>query len=152
MSKSTSAVILPSVASLGPWGDQGWRFSGAMQVVEDGPDFLYAQWPTLDGDEHHGVARFASLTLRDEPSDRAGDIAVMTFALLQVHGWNQLHGWWDGIERRDDLRKVMQEIARSHAGLFKLAVVETRAGAIRPAVIESLRALGFESTLFTSRA
>lgn len=44
MSKSTVAVILTSPARLGPWGDEGWRFTGAMQLVSDGPDWLHAQW------------------------------------------------------------------------------------------------------------
>ena len=71
MTKSTAAVIMVSVAKLPPWGDDGWRFSGAMQLVHDGPDWLYAQWPVLDGAEHHGSDRFATLVLRENARQRA---------------------------------------------------------------------------------
>ena len=77
MTKSTAAVIMVSVAKLPPWGDVGWRFSGAMQLVHDGPDWLYAQWPVLDGAEHHRPDRFATLVLREDVGQRAADIAVM---------------------------------------------------------------------------
>lgn len=149
MSKSTGAVIMPSAAKLGPWGDPGWRFSGAMQLVEKGPDFLYAQWPLLDGAEHHGVAQYASMVLRDEAPDRAADIAVMAFALLQVEEWDDLHPWWGDVDDRAGQQAILETIAARHAGSFKLAVVEMHGGAVGADVLDHLRELGFETTVFT---
>lgn len=145
MSKSTTAVILTSNARLHPWGDDGWRFSGAMQLVHDGPDWLHAQWPTLDGGSTpQPAAEFASLTLRESSPARAADIAVMAFALLGVDEWPLLHPWWDDRNDRDKLLYVLEAIAKQYAGEFKLAVVETRLGSVPDVVVEELRALGFQ--------
>lgn len=150
MSKSTGAVILPSAARLSPWGDDGWRFAGAIQVVEDGPDFLHAEWPVLDGEEGRPVSRFASLVLRDHAVERAADIAVMVIALLQLEDWRSLERWWHGTEVREELHQELRDITAQHAGTFKLAIVETRAGAIAADLIEELSRLGFESTIFAA--
>ena len=148
MSKSTAAVILVSPAHLAPWGDEGWRFSGAMQLVPDGPDWLYAQWPVLDGQPHHGVARFASLVLRDQPTKRAADIAVMALALLQVEEWSRLHSWWESTETRTHMQPLLEKIALQYAGEFKLAVVDTGRRNFNVEIVNELERLGFAVVTF----
>ncbi len=147
MSKSTAAVIMVSAAKLSPWGDEGWRFSGAMQLVHDGPDWLYAQWPVLDGAEHHGSDRFATLVLHEDVGLRAADIAVMTFALLQVPEWPQLMPWWEPSADREALMEVLHGVARQHAQAYKLAVVQT-GSIVRPELIAALAAFGFDIVAF----
>lgn len=147
MSKSTAAVIMVSAAKLPPWGDDGWRIFGAMQLVHDGPDWLYAQWPVLDGAEHRGSDRFAKLVLRDNPSERAADIAVMVFALLQIPEWQGLAPWWGPLTDREALADVLEGVAKLYAGDFKLAVIQTASGVARD-VLEALRTLGFEVVEF----
>jgi hypothetical protein len=149
MSKYTAAVILVSPARLHPWGDDGWRFSGAMQVVHDGPDWLYAQWPVLDGEEHHGSEQYATLVLRDGATEIAEDIVAMAFALLQVPQWKQLMSWWGSPAERKRLTQTLREIAGTYAGQYKLAVVQT-SSKFEDEVFPGLRALGFEVVHFAA--
>lgn len=136
-----------SVAKLPPWGDDGWRFSGVMQLVRNGPDWLYAQWPVLDGEAHHGSDRFATMVLRDDNDGRAADIAVMAFALLQVPQWHGLIPWWDPSADRAAMKPRLMEVAETYAGLNKLAVVQTASG-VTPEVLEALRGFHFEVVEF----
>lgn len=154
LSKFTAAVILPSPATLAPWGDDGWRFAGAMQLVADGPDWLYAQWPSLDGTQSSAAggepARFASLVLRDLPPERAEDIAVMAFALLGVDGWRDLEHWWGVPADRKRHRDHLVEIAGQYAGQYKLAVMVTADSGVAPAMLDYLEDLGFGTKIFTA--
>jgi hypothetical protein len=154
LSKFTAAVILPSPATLAPWGDDGWRFAGAMQLVADGPDWLYAQWPSLDGTESGAAdgepARFASLVLRELPPERAEDIAVMAFALLGVDGWRDLEHWWGDPADRKRHRDQLVAIAGQYAAQYKLAVMVTADTGVAPAVLDYLEDLGFRTELFTA--
>lgn len=149
MSKSTAAVILVSPARVGPWGDPTWRFLGAMQVVYDGPDWLYTQWPELDGEFHHGAAQFASMVLQDSAPQRADDIALMAMALSQVSGWQDLREWWGPTDGRAALRLRLLELIREHARDLKLAVVDTWDGGFDLNVIKELGERGFEVVHFT---
>lgn len=149
MSKSTAAAILVSPSRVGPWGDPTWRFMGAMQVVHDGPDRLYAQWPELDGQEHRGVARFASMVLQDSAARRADDIAVMALALAQVPEWQDLHEWWESTEVRAALRPRLMDRLDDHARDLKLAVVDTWHSGFDREVLEQLGERGFEVVHFT---
>jgi hypothetical protein len=151
MSKSTAAVIMVSPAQLPPWGDEGWRFAGAMQVVQAGPDWLYAQWPVLDGEERHGPDRFASMTLCESAEARAASIAVMAFALLQVPEWRLLIPWWDASSDPDASADVLQGLLEKYAGVFKLAVVQTGCG-VGCDVLDALRSYGFEVVVFAQSA
>lgn len=147
MTKSTAAVIMISVAKLPPWGDDGWRFAGVMQLVHDGPDWLYAQWPVLDGEEHHGSERFATLVLREDAHHRAEDIAVMAFALLQVPEWQRLMPWWEPSTNRESLAKILQSVLTKYAGLYKFAIMQT-SSSLGPDLLNALRALGFDVVEF----
>jgi hypothetical protein len=118
-----------------------------MQLVQDGPDWLYAQWPVLDGSERHGSDRFATLVLREGVDQRAADIAVMAYALLQVPEWRLLMEWWDPAADREALAPVLHEIARQYEGVFKLAVIQVASG-IGPGVLDALRGLGFNVVEF----
>ena len=151
MSKATAAVILTSAAEQAPWGDDAWRFSGAMQLVADGPDWLHCQW-TLPGtrDDRLVATRFASMVLRDEARDRAADIAVLAFALLQVPTWVTLQDWWEDEPARRRLGPALHELAATHAGRFKLAVVQTMPEGVPASVLEALTDLGFDVVVFTS--
>jgi hypothetical protein len=148
MSKSTAAAILVSPARVGPWGDPTWRFSGAMQVVYDGPDWLYARWPVLNGEPDHDEVRFASMVLQDPPSQRADDIAVMALALAQAPDWQDLRGWWGPVEGRAALQPRLMEFLTDRAADLKLAVVDTWEGGFDPAVMEKLDERGFEVVHF----
>lgn len=150
MSKSTAAAILVSPSRVGPWGDPTWRFSGAMQVIYDGPDWLYAQWPVLDGEPHHGVAQFASMELQDPAPQRADDIAVMALALSQIPGWQSLSAWWGPSEGRTAMRPRLIELLGEHAVDLKLAVVDTWRTGFDAKVIEELGKRGFEVVHFAS--
>lgn len=149
MSKSTTAVILPSPAMLGPWGDDQWRFAGAIQYVSKGPDFLWAQSPRLDGGDDRASEPFASMTVRESPRDKAADIAVMVFALLQVEEWSLLHPWWHDATSRDGIRYVLDDIVERYRDRFKLAVMETADGGLGISVLEELQELGFRVETFT---
>lgn len=150
MTKSTVAVILVSVASLPPWGDDGWRFAGAMQLVHDGPDWLYAQWPSLDGQEQNeGRDRYASLVLRDQADQRAADIAAMSLALAKVPEWPTLSAWWDPNCDRNSQTRSLREVAQKYAGQYKLAVVQTALG-VEADVLRALQDLGFQVVEFTA--
>jgi hypothetical protein len=151
MSKYTTAVIMPSEARIGPWGDDRWRFAGAIQYVSKGPDFLWAQSASLGVDEP-SKQPFASMTVRNNPADKAADIAVMVFALLQVDEWSLLHPWWDNVEGRGALRHVLEGLVEQYRGMFKLAVVETEPGGIGEPVLKELAELGFEIRTFTDDA
>lgn len=142
MSKSTTAVLLVSPASSSPWGDDDWRFTGAMQLVQDGPDFLHAQWTTPGVDLAAPSDRRVSMVLRDEPHERAQDIAVMALLLLGVDDGEALDGWWDGIETRPALQKELAALLAPHAGNVKLAVVETATGSVDEALRKALEKLG----------
>jgi hypothetical protein len=150
MTASTSAVIMASAARLGPWGDDSWRFAGAMQLVSDGPDWLHAHWPLPDEEERQGGARFATMTLRDAPAQRAADIAVMAFALLRVEEWRLLHPWWDDATDRTTVDHVLDRVANQYTGQFKLAVVQTETSGVAAEVMDELRLLGFEVVAFTA--
>lgn len=148
MSKHTTAVIMPSLARLGPWGDDRWRFAGAIQYVSKGPDFLWAEGPDLDGDERRAESRFGSMVVRDNPADKAADIAVMAFAVLQVEEWRQLHPWWESADDRKSVRPVLDGLVERYRGHFKLAVLQAGEG-LEDAVLKELAALGFELCTFT---
>lgn len=149
MSKYTRAVIMPSPARLGPWGDDAWQFAGAIQYVSKGPDFLYAGVPSLDGSaEPISPPRFASMVVRDKPTEKAEDIAVMAYAVLEVNEWQLLHPWWGKATERVHLRHVLENVSNQYRGDFKLAVVDTSEGGLGEAVHEALRALGFEVVSF----
>jgi hypothetical protein len=120
-----------------------------MQVVYDGPDWLYAQWPTLDGEPDHGVAQFASMVLQESPSRRADDIAMMALALAQFPDWHALQEWWGPTGGRGALRPLLMDLLREHAGDLKLAVVDTWDGGFDREVIEQLGDRGFEVVHFT---
>lgn len=150
MSKSTAAVFLISPASLGPWGDDAWRFSASIQLVNDGPDWLYAQWPNTEGrdDASAEAGRFASLVLRDGVRQRAEDIVVMAFVLMQVDGWQALTSWWDRDADRRDQSAALARLRAEHEGRFKIAVVRIISEAVEHALLEELRSAGFEVVLF----
>lgn len=147
MSKHTTAVIMPSPARLGPWGDDRWRFAGAIQYVSKGPDFLWAKGSDLDGDERGAESRFGSMTVRDNPADKAADIAVMVFAVLQVEEWRQLHPWWENADDRSSVRPVLDDLVDRYRGHFKLAVVQADEG-LEDAVLKELATLGFDVRTF----
>lgn len=142
MTKSTAAVIMTSPSTLAPWGDDGWRFASAMQLVADGPDWLYAEWPTSapTDPQAHGF----SLTLRDAPRERAEDIAAMAFTLLHVEGYEALSPWWTGDnEARKRARDSLERICTRESGQFKMAIVETTPDGVAAATLEELGHLGF---------
>lgn len=144
MSKSTVAVVLTSPARLAPWGDDAWRFTGAMQIVADGPDWLHSRWTVPGLDSPEDPTTFDSMILRDIPSERAADIAVMALALLQVPGWNSLESWWTNTEGRGALHAQLAQVAATVTNEFKLAVVETEKGAVPDSVVDALVQFGFE--------
>jgi hypothetical protein len=152
MSKFTTAVIMPSPARLAPWGDDRWQFAGAIQYVSKGPDFLWAQSPSLNGVEDRAVHQFASMTVRDNPVDKAADIAVMVFALLQIDEWPLLHPWWSGVDSRKAMLDVLDNIAGQYRDRFKLAVVNTSEDGLGDDVLEELRGLGFVVRVFDETA
>lgn len=150
MSKSTAAVFMISPARIGPWGDNAWQFSSAIQMVSDGPDWLYAQWPNTEGvdDASMNVGQFASLVLRDDVRERAEDIAAMAFVLMQVEGWQALTPWWDRDVDRHDHSAVLARLQAEHEGRYKIAVVQTISDAVDHALLDELRSAGFEVVLF----
>ena len=148
MSKSTVAVILTSPARLAPWGDDAWRFTGAMQVVADGPDWLHAQW-TVPGEASDAeTSRFVSMVLRDEPADRAEDIAVMALALSGIPEWRSFDQWWFDVNERPALRAKLDQVLRDYSSQLKLAIIETSPRHVLNGVSEALVALGFEVVRF----
>jgi hypothetical protein len=150
VSKSTAAVFMISQAKLGPWGDDAWRFSAAIQIVSDGPDWLYAQWPNTDGlvDASVTVGRFASLVLRDDVKGRADDIVAMAFVLMQVDGWEALIPWWDHDADRHDHSTVLARLQAENEGRYKIAVVQTIRDAVELKLLAELRSAGFEVVMF----
>lgn len=152
MTKSTGAVILTSPARLAPWGDDAWRFTGAMQLVLDGPDWLHAGWTTPGEAEGHKVPDLAMMVLRDAPQERAADIAVMTLSLLDVAGWRELEPWWRQPEDRSSLTPRLHALLETSQGELKLAVIETEEGALPIALLEELRRLGIEVEAFVHSA
>jgi hypothetical protein len=150
VSKSTAAVFMISQAKLGPWGDDAWRFSAAIQLVNDGPDWLYAQWPNTEGldDASVNVGQFASIVLRDDVKGRADDIAAMAFALMQVDGWEALVPWWDRDADRHDHSLALARLQAENQGRYKIAVVQLVSDAVEPAMLNELRRAGFEVVTF----
>lgn len=143
VSKSTGAVILTSPTHVGPWGDDAWRFTGAMQLVIDGPDWLHADWTVPGPTDSAGTHRLAAMVLRDAIEERAADIAVMALALLDVAGWRSLESWWGETQHRDALEPQLGELLNTHHGKLKLAFVETASGALPAPLAAELRRLGF---------
>lgn len=121
-----------------------------MQCVLDGPDFLWAAAPTFEADDRaEDIPRWAGLTLRDTPKERAADIAVMAFALLNVREWPLLHPWWsDRLESRTQIHYVLERITTKYRGQFKLAVIQTAERGLDEAVLKELEALGFKVVRF----
>jgi hypothetical protein len=150
VSKSTAAVFMISQAKLGPWGDDAWRFSAAIQLVSDGPDWLYARWPNTDGldDASANVGRFASLILREDVRERAEDIAAMAFVLMQVDGWEALVPWWDHDADRRDHSTVLARLQAEYEGRYKIAIVQTMRDAVELKLLAELRSAGFEVVTF----
>jgi hypothetical protein len=149
MTKSTGAVILTSPARLAPWGDDGWRFSGAMQLVQDGPDWLHAEWTVPGGPDDAATSPYGSMVLRDASRERASDVAVMTLALLRVPGWEAFAAWWADIEQRSALQPALEKMLAAAKGEMKLAIMETVPGAVDDRVEAALTGLGFEVTKYT---
>jgi len=150
VSKSTAAVLMISPARIGPWGDDAWQFSAAIQLVSDGPDWLYAQWPNTEGldDASLNVGQFASLVLRNDDRERAEDVAAMAFVLMQVDGWDALIPWWDRDLDRRSHSKVLAQLQAKNEGRYKIAVVQTIGDAVDRAFLAELERAGFEVVMF----
>lgn len=150
MTKSTGAVILTSPARLAPWGDDGWRFTGAMQLVQDGPDWLHAGWTIPGAPDDATASAYVSMALRDEARERASDVAVMALALLRVPGWDAFAPWWANIEQRTALQPELETVLAAVKGELKLAIMETVPGAVDDQVEAALIRLGFEVAKYTA--
>lgn len=152
MTKSTGAVILTSPARLAPWGDDAWRFTGAMQLVQDGPDWLHAEWTVPGVPDDAAASPYGSMVLRDEARERGSDIAVMALALLRVPGWDAFAVWWADVEQRTALQPELERVLAAAKGGMKLAIMETVPGAVDDRVGVALTGLGFEVTKYTPQA
>ncbi|CAB4954942.1 unannotated protein [freshwater metagenome] len=148
MSKSTASVILISQASLPPWGDDGWRFSAAIQLVSDGPDWLWSDWLRTDEDPSARSVERTGLVLRESAQDRAEDIAAMCFTLLNLEDADSLRPWWGEREARKLHRPALEAVARAQAGTYKLAVIEVASPTIPDATFARLRELGLGTVRF----
>ena len=123
MSKRTVALLLPSPAALGPWGDLGWLPAGQVHYVVDGPDFLWAGAARIGEDPSHPSSVFDGMVVRDSAAQCAADIAVMAFGMLDVPGWRALEAWWDDVDCRERLLPVLRALCEDNRGRYKIGVV-----------------------------
>lgn len=121
MSKRTTAIMFPSPRHMHPWGEDGWRPCGIIQLVQDGPDFLWSG--AAQAGAAPSSAALTGMVLRDTADERAADLAVMAFGMLDLPGWEDLARWWEGTDERPALLPRLQELGREHGGEFKLGVV-----------------------------